>query len=150
MTTLRKSNSFADQAKARFVEIRRPHTNFEDGSKEYTVSTVDLLVFDIDGFIRNKDIARSLNKSGLWFDIIEELEQTCITKIERPTREGAYETVYTVPVIGVRQFLPPSTDDDYTLGAYHCHHTENPIDGFTTLKKAVQKKIKRNPGMVRI
>eukprot|EP01032_Pedospumella_encystans_P008588 gene8588-10174_t len=57
------------------------------------------------------------------------------------------ETVYTVPVIGHKVFLPPSTDEDFELGAYREIREPRLGDPFThdRLNKSMVKKIKLNP-----
>lgn len=160
MATLRKScccTSCTGKFKARFTEIKRSCTSFEDGSEEIAVSSVDLMMSD--AFIRDKaqsssyssvsSIGGNFNKDCLWETVLEELENTCLSKVERiRKRERFTETVYTVPVIGYKQFPPVCLDDDYMLGCYHSLCTENPTDEYSNLNKSLRRKIKRNPAQV--
>lgn len=163
MTTIRRfcpCHYCVGNFRTQITDVKRSKTEYEDGTKEFAVSSVDLLLPNTDVFIQNKSmgyagypiVGGNLNKHGLWEDFIGELEATCINKHERAVtkrgRKGLMETVYTVPVVGFKQFLPPSVDDDYMPGAYHGCCSENPADGFSGLQKAMVKKIKRNPAMV--
>jgi len=143
-----------------FSEVVRYNLKHEDGSREVAVSGVDLLLDDCDAFILAGVGGRvnygtnyrsgSLNKNGLWEKVLEELEATCISKSERPNKyTEKIETVYTVPVVGHKLFLPPN-ENDFELGAYHEHREPQAEDiGFSVkLRKALRKKIKQNPAQV--
>jgi hypothetical protein len=80
---------------------------------------------------------------------MDELEETCVSKIERPERRGRHiETVYKVPVVGFKQFTVSTEDKDYMLGAYRSYQEGDQYDSFADLKKSAVKKIKRNPAKV--
>ena len=93
----------------------------------------------------------NLNKGGAWEAVIEELEATCISKMERKDNRDRRLTqiIYCVPVVGYVQFTN-KTDDDYMIGSYHGYKEENSFDGRSGLKKAMRMKIKSNPAKVRI
>lgn len=143
-----------------FSEVVRYNLKHEDGSREVAISGVDLLLDDCDAFILAGVGGRvnygtnyrggSLNKNGLWEKVLEELENTCISKSERPNKYSEkVETVYTVPVVGHKLFLPPC-EDDFELGAYH-ELREPRMDDLGVsekLRKTLMKKIKRNPAQV--
>lgn len=139
--------------------VRYQHTH-EDGSKEVAVSSADLLLNDTDSFILHKyDTSRyggysrcyqfgNLNKNNLWEDFIEELEKTCISKSDRVHKaHEKCETLYTVPVIGHKLFMPPAAHDDFELGAYHELRRAglNGSSGVEKVSKTHMKKIKMNP-----
>jgi hypothetical protein len=139
--------------------VQRLRTTFEDGGSEIAVSAVDLLMNDTDAFIQQKRpcygynssglIGGNMNKAGMWESIIDELEETCVSKIERPESGGPHlETVYKVPVIGFKQFTASTEDEDYMLGAYRSYQADDQYDSFANLKKSAVKKIKRNPAKV--
>lgn len=146
-----------------FDRVDRFSVSHEDGSKEVAVSTVDLLLDDSDSFVTSSALADrswrqyyygacrngNLNKHGLWDTILEELEGTCIKRVERMNvKINSYETIYSVPVIGHKLFLPP-LDDDHVLGAYNEMRTEqNQLARHEKLNKSTVKKIKRNPNQV--
>lgn len=141
--------------------VRYQHTH-EDGSQEIAISAVDLLLDDMDSFIKYKPSAThcrytgnyrcgNLNKNKLWERFVEELESTCVLKTERPHKiHEKMETVYTVPVIGHKLFLPRVTDENSTMGAYHelREPEENSHFSALTIDKATAKKIKINPNQV--
>jgi len=145
--------------------VRYQHTH-EDGSKEVAVSSADLLLHDTDSFILHKyDTSRfggygsycrfgNLNKNNLWEDFIAELENTCISKSDRVhKRHEKCETLYTVPVIGHKLFLPPASQDDFELGAYHelrraGANGNGSSSGVEKESKTNMKKIKMNPNQV--
>ncbi len=117
MATLRKCNGSccAGNSRARFTDVQRLRTAFEDGGSEVAVSTVDLLMNDSDAFVQQKRpcygygygynglIGGNMNKAAMWESIIDELEETCLSKIERPEKRGPHiETVYKVPVVGFK------------------------------------------------
>lgn len=143
-----------------FDMVNRFKVTHEDGSKEVAISTVDLLLDDTDTFIL-LDFSRmwyccngatrcgNLNKHGLWDAVIEELQETCVKKVERMNlARYSYETVYSVPVIGHKIFLPPA-DDDHQPGGYNELRTEaNERSGHEKLNRSTVKKIKRNPNQV--
>jgi hypothetical protein len=161
MATLRKAcccSSCTQDYKAHLAAVVRPRTDFEDGSKEIAVSFVDLLLPHCDAFIneattgmgyssRDK-IGGSLNSGGLWESVVCELEASCLIKEERVHRHRrTLMTVYTVPVVGFKQFTPPSTDNDHMPGSYNSTSTENPTDN-RRMKKAFLAKIRGSPAKV--
>ena len=143
--------------------VVRQRVTHDDGSKEVAISSVDLLLDDTDNFILNdphdsncrydcKCRNANLNKNKLWETVLAELENTCISKSERVNKHHELgETVYTVPVIGHKVFLPPATDEDFELGAYR--EIREPRLGSQSknerLVKSALKKIKLNPAQVR-
>lgn len=147
MATIRKNCHCSPEFRTEISDVCRPKSDYEDGTKEFGVSTVDLLLPNAEAFIRGAS-GCSINKHGLWEAVINELETTCVTKVERSTRNGTTETVYTVPIVGYRQVVPVVEEDDYLPGAYNGYGTENPTDGFGSLQKSMIKRIKRNPAKV--
>ncbi len=143
-------------------EVVRQRVRHDDGSQEVAISSVDLLFDDTDHFILNDPIDSSsrhsikcrngnLNKNRLWETVLEELESTCISKSERVNKYHELgETVYTVPVIGHKVFLPPATDEDFELGAYREIREPRLGDPVTheSLNKSSIRKIKLNPAQV--
>lgn len=141
------------------VRFERTH---EDGSKEIAISSVDLILGDTDSFIQYKPSAShcryvgnyrcgNLNKNKLWERFVDELESTCITKTERPHKlHEKMETVYTVPVIGHKLFLPRVQNEEFEMGDYR--EMRKPVeDSFcSAVTKATVKKIKMNPSQVKI
>ncbi len=142
-----------------FSDVVRYNLKHDDGSREVAVSSVDLLLEDCDAFILSSLPSGfcygtncqngNLNKHGLWETIINELESTCITKTVRAHKHHKKcETVYTVPVVGHKVFLPPAAEDDYELGMYHEMPHECDQGVSEKLNKSALKKIKRNPAQV--
>lgn len=145
-----------------FSDVERYSLKHDDGSREVAVSTVDLLLEDCDAFILSTISNRfcygsncrngNLNKHGMWESILNELENTCISKTTRSHKYNKKcETVYTVPVVGHKVFFPPATDDDFELGMYHelRQNVGDDHNDSKKLTKSAMKKIKRNPSQVR-
>lgn len=145
-----------------FENVNRFSVAHEDGSKEVALSAVDLLLDDSDGFLLASTTRKSryfyggckngnLNKHGLWETVMEELEETCVKKVERMNvAMNSYETIYSIPVIGHKLYLPPA-DDDHDLGGYNEMRLEpKEKNGHEKLNKSTMKKIKRNPHQVNI
>eukprot|EP01032_Pedospumella_encystans_P008587 gene8587-10173_t len=139
--------------------VVRQRVTHDDGSKEVAISSVDFLFADTDNFILNdphdsncrydcKCRNANLNKNKLWETVLAELESTCVSKSERVNKHHELgETVYTVPVIGHKVFLPPATDEDFELGAYR-EIRDSRLGSKSTnerLVKSTLKKIKLNP-----
>jgi len=143
-------------------DVVRYQQSHEDGSLEVAISSVDLLLDDTDSFIQFKPGAThcryvgnyrcgNLNKNRLWERFVAELEVTCISKTERPHKiHEKMETVYTVPVIGHKLFLPRLANEDFEMGDYHEMREPEESSHFRalTMDKATVKKIKMNPNQV--
>jgi hypothetical protein len=125
----------------------------EDGSEEIAVSGLDLLFPDFDDFIKQDTKGRwddkkfgNMNKGALWDRVIEELEDTCVSKIERmEKRERTMQTIYRIPVVGYKFLSPPEpiASRNNALGAYNslCNEQEKAFP-------RIRKKIMRNPSKV--
>ena len=145
-------------SKAHFSDVKRERVTHEDGSKEVAVSAVDFLLSDTDSFVNSVKNYSSrvqggnLNKNNMWETVIEELESSCISKIERPQQHtGKMEIVYKVPIVGHKLYAAPNgEEDDYILGAYHDvdHHRQIRGSNVDQLSKSVRRNIKRNPSQV--
>ena len=102
--------------------VRVKYTNV-DGSVVVAVTSADFLFSDVDDFILSSGKSRyrghhrsfefgNLNKNRLWETFVAELERTCVVKADRVNEcFHRWETVYTVPIIGHKVFVPRSVNN---------------------------------------
>ena len=146
--------------KLEFSDVQRDVLTNDDGSKEVPVTSVDLMLEGTNAFILRKPdcgryyskcggtISGNLNKNKQWDTIVDELERSCISKMDRMNENHTqWETVYEVPIVGYNSFPAPRAEDDKIMG---CYNELNPRDVFkeSNLTKGQKKTIKCNPSQV--
>ena len=135
----------------KFTNVNRPFEKLSDGTKEIAVTPIDYMFSDTDAFIKtNGNVGGNMNKCGLWDDVIQKLEGSCINRYERLDKnKERMEIIYSIPITGYQIIPVQVPNEDYFLGSYHaCPRSSSESSSATSVKKAVLRKVKQNPAQV--